>query len=316
MESQSTWGMVTTAKAPAVDILRFAAHHIDAGAALIHVFLDEANPAAFDALTRHPKCEVTVCDDAYWRRASSERPEKVEQRQSANASRAYQKHPDIGWLMHADIDEFLVSDQPVAELLTGLPENTDTFRARPMESLATSGESAPEAFKDFIPNDGNRGAKTQQIYPTYGPYINAGFLSHLGGKVFVRGGLPNVKFRIHNAFQNGVFIDREASHDSVRLAHLHATNWKDWSRVFPFRLAQGAYRHGLKPVAHEEIGDISLNDLFNVLLEDGGVDGLRPFFDEVCADSKELRTRLNEQGLLVLHDLDLDEKLTRHFPEL
>jgi hypothetical protein len=308
--------MVATAKAPLEDILRFAAHHIDAGAALVHVFLDEANPAAFDALMSHPKCEVTVCNDAYWHSSLGARPEKVEQRQSANASRAYRIHQDIGWLMHADIDEFLVSDEPVAELLTSLPEDTDTFRARPMESLATSAESTPTAFKDFIPNDGSRGAKTQQIYPTYGAYINAGFLSHLGGKVFVRGGLPNVKFRIHNAFQNGEFMQREASCDSFRLAHLHATNWKDWSRALPFRLAHGAYRHGLKPVAHEEIGDISLNDLFNVLLEDGGVNGLCPFFDEVCADSQELRARLKAYGLLVLHDLDLDAKLARHFPEL
>ena len=316
MTSQSTWGIVATAKARAEDILRFAAHHIDAGASLVHVFLDESNPKAFDALVKHPRCNVTVCDESYWQQLSGERPEKVEQRQSVNASYSYRQQTDIDWLMHADVDEFLVSDRPLAEVLGGLPDDIDTFRARPMEALATSRKETPTAFKDFVPSDGKRAAKTKRIYPTFGPYMNAGFLSHLGGKVFVRVGLPNVKFRIHNAFQDGEFIDREASSDSVRLAHLHATNWENWSTAFPFRLKQGAYRHGLKPVAHDEIGDISLNDLFHVLLEDGGIDGLRLFFDEVCADSPELRERLEALGLLVLHDLDLDAKLARHFQDL
>ena len=46
---------------------------------------------------------------------------------------------------------------------------------------------------------------------------------------------------------------------------------------------------------------------------EGGEAGLRAFFNEVCADTPELRATLKAKGLLRLADLDLDAKVSRHF---
>lgn len=310
------WGVVATVKAPVRDILRFAAHHIDAGADLVHIYLDAPNPEAFGALSDHPKCRVTVCDDAYWTATTGQRPAMVEPRQSANASHAYRRQTGLDWIAHLDVDEFLVSARPVAATLAAQPDAIDVLRVRPMEALAVAEDTLPQAFKDYVPNGPARIPTIAQLYPTYGAYVHGGFLSHVAGKVFVRTGLDQVKIRIHNAFQKGEVFQREAESSNLRLAHLHATSWEDWQRSYPFRLEQGSYRPGLKPAPHAEIGAVTLNDLLSVLTEDDGVAGLLPFFEEVCADTPDLRARLRAHDLLVEMDLALDSKLTRHFPKV
>ena len=310
------WGVVATVKAPTRETLRFAAHHIDAGADLVHIYLDAPDPEAFAALDDHPNCRVTVCDDAYWKTCVGQRPAMVEPRQSANASHAYRRHADLDWIAHLDVDEFLVGARPVGETLAALPDDIDTVRVRPMEALAVGDGQQPQAFKDYVPTGPARIPTITQLYPTYGAYVHGGFLSHVAGKVFVRTSLDQVKIRIHNAFQKGEALQREAESDDLRLAHLHATSWEDWQRSYPFRLGQGSYRPGLKPAPHAEIGAVTLNDLFSVLTEDDGVAGLRPFFEEVCADTPELRARLRARNLLVELDLELDAKLTHHFSKV
>jgi hypothetical protein len=42
-------------------------------------------------------------------------------------------------------------------------------------------------------------------------------------------------------------------------------------------------------------------------------DDLRAFFDAVCADSPALRARLAARGMLVAHDLALDETMRAVF---
>ena len=48
--------------------------------------------------------------------------------------------------------------------------------------------------------------------------------------------------------------------------------------------------------------------------DEGGKAGLRAFFDEVCADTPSLRSRLQAHGLLSEVNLALDAALSTHFP--
>ena len=47
---------------------------------------------------------------------------------------------------------------------------------------------------------------------------------------------------------------------------------------------------------------------------ESGENGLRAFFNEVCADTPELRSRLRGHGLLREVDLALPNHLATHFP--
>ncbi len=312
MNPAQTWAIVATVLAPADEILRFVAYHLQAGAHRIYIYLDDENPAAFAALDAHPKVRVTQCNDAWWAQKANGRPQKHQARQTLNATHAYHRPAETDWLAHIDVDEFLVPDQPIAQILARVPADTTMTRIRPMEVLAGSGT----AFKRFIPAGPNRNRIVRSLYPTFGDFVKGGFLSHLGGKVFVRTGLADVEFRIHNAFRGGSQITGIENQPGIDLAHFHARTWADWQASYRFRLTKGSYRAELAPNRPLQKGGLSIHQLLTMIEDEGGKAGLRAFFDEVCADTPDLRARLRAHDLLKEVALDLDSPLSTHFPNL
>ncbi|MGX0875981.1 hypothetical protein ACSSV4_000656 [Roseovarius sp. MBR-154] len=320
MSPSPKWGLVATIKAPARDILNFAAHHLDLGAQRVHVFLDAANPQAEAALRAHPKCRVILCDDAYWhRRRRNGRPDKHQQRQSLNATHCLNKRPRVDWLAHIDVDEFLWSASPLPAQLAALPEDTLSARIRPIEALAPDPADPPldgaQWFKSCARLQDQRRAETNAIYPIYGPHLNGGFLSHVAGKVFVRTDRPGTSLRIHNAFRDNVMDDAPEDLPDTLLCHLHAPSWDDWQAAYRFRLAQGSYREELKPAPQSDGGGLNMHALFRMLEDDGGEDALRGFYDEVCVASPGLRARLAARDALHCVTLGLEGKRRKHFPD-
>lgn len=307
----STWGLSATIRAPAPDIVRFAAYHLEQGAHRLYLYLDAANPVAYAHLKAHPKVRVQICDQAHWKKLGKKRPNRHQVRQSYNATHAYNRRAEVDWLIHMDVDEFLVSERSIAESLGDLGPGQMSARVRPMEKLGDS----ENAFKAFIPSGAARRATVEQIYPTFGRYIRGGFLSHLAGKLFVRTGLPNMKLQIHNAFQNDATLPKAVELGSMDLAHCHAPTWDAWRAAFDDRLKRGSYRAELPAAAPAQEGSMSLHDLFSRLYTDAGDAGLRQFYDEVIGDSPDLRARLGAHDLLRLVDLGLERVVQKHFPD-
>ncbi|MFY0645721.1 glycosyltransferase family 2 protein [Sulfitobacter geojensis] len=303
----ATWGISATILAPVRDILGFAAYHLEAGAHRIYIYLDDDNHAAFDALEAHPKIRPTLCDADWWK---GKRPKKHQVRQTLNATHAYRRRAEVDWLIHMDVDEFLVADRPIGDVLAALPANDKTARIRPMEQLAGDGT----AFKAFVPNGPDRNRIVADLYPTYGTYIKGGFLSHLAGKCFVRSGLDGVRAQIHNAFQHDEMLKGPESTQGIDLAHCHATSWESWYAAFRYRLEKGSYRADLAPNRPRDKGGLSMHELFAMIEADSGTAGLRAFFDEVCADTPALRDRLSAHGLLKRAKFDLNTTISKHFP--
>lgn len=304
----TTWGLSATVLAPARDTLRFAAYHLEQGAHRLYIYLDEANEEAYKPLKAHPKIRVTTCNAAHWKKLIGQRPEKHQARQTMNATHAYQRRIEVDWLIHMDVDEFLVPSTPISDVLACV--DAQSARARPMELLGGS----TDAFKAFIPPNGARQALVEQIYPTFGKHLRGGFLSHLAGKLFVRTGLTDIAIQIHNAFQGGEMLESAAELVQVDLAHCHAKSWDDWRAAYAYRLDKGSYRAEIKAAIKPDQGGMSLHDLFRWLEADQGEAGLRAFYDEAVGDSADMRTRLDAHGVLRVVDLDLDAALKRHFP--
>jgi glycosyl transferase family 2 len=303
------WGLAATVKAPAADILAFAAYHLDMGAHRLHLFLDEPNPQTLVHLKAHPKIRVTTCDESYWKRINKRRPVKHQVRQSLNATFAYHHKAEVDWLIHMDVDEFLWSDVQIDVALAALPACVQSARIRPIEAMAGDGT----AFKAFIPANKNRDATVTRLYPTYGDYVKGGFLSHVQGKVFVRTGVPDMELRIHSVFQNG---DRDVDQTEladIDLCHCHAPSWDRWMDTFQYRLEKGSYRPDLSPAKPRAQGGVTLHELLSQILNEEGINGLRAFYQEVCADTPVLRQRLESEGLLKIRNLDLGTKIRKHF---
>ncbi|MDF3414023.1 glycosyltransferase family 2 protein [Sulfitobacter sp. M57] len=303
----ATWGISATILAPVRDILAFAAYHLEAGAHRLYIYLDDDNQAAFDALKAHPKIRPTLCNEAWW---NGKPPKKHQVRQTRNATHAYGRRAEVDWLIHMDVDEFLVAQQPVAAVLAALPPEQKIARIRPMEQLAGDGTS----FKAFVPNGPDRQKIVAGLYPTYGPYLKGGFLSHLAGKCFVRSGLSGVRVQIHNAFQHDEMLQGPETTPDIDLAHCHASDWDDWYSSYRHRLEKGSYRAELAPNRPRDKGGLSMHELFQMIEAEGGKTALEAFFDEVCRDTPALRQRLSAQGLLKRANLDLNTTIPKHFP--
>ncbi|MEQ9259857.1 MAG: glycosyltransferase family 2 protein [Roseovarius sp.] len=317
MSSRPTWGVVSTIKAPAREILDFAAHHLDLGAERLFIYLDEDQPEARKALKSHPKCRVIVTDAAYWARRKG-RPEMHQPRQTANATHCYSRNPQVDWLAHIDDDEFLWPQTPLPEQLAALPPATRSARVHAIEALAPDPSDPPPDgqiwAKGHARQQGPRRAETNAIYPTYGEHLNGGFLSHVAGKVFVKTGLENVSLRIHNAFFDRAQDREPARLEHTRLVHLHAHDWAHWLELYRFRMAQGSYRESLRAAPMPDGIALTMNQLFAMLEAEGGEEALRAFYREVCTATPELRERLAAHGHLHAVRLELDTKRRRHFP--
>jgi hypothetical protein len=285
----------------------------------VHVYLDEDNPQARDHLSAHPKCRVTVTDDAYWSRRAKGRPDTHQPRQTANATHCYNRNPQVDWLAHIDVDEFLWPAAPIADQLAALPSDTRSARVHPIEALAPDPDDPPPKgqiwCKGHARQQGRRRAQTNEIYPTYGEHLNGGFLSHVAGKVFVRTGLDAVSLRIHNAFFDRRQDPDPARLDAMHLVHLHAHSWPHWQETFRFRMAQGSYRDSLRAAPMPDGIALTMNQLFSMLEDDGGEPALRAFYREVCTATPDLRARLDRHGHLHAVRLDLDTKRQKQFPD-
>ena len=305
-----TWGLSATIKAPADEILAFAAYHLELGAHRLYIYLDDDNPAAFSRLKAHPKIRVITCDNGYWRKLTGKRPPKHQSRQSANATQAYHRRAEVDWLIHMDVDEFLWPDGALINCLAALDRQVQCARVRPMESLSGDGTM----FKAFIPNGPNRDAIVSRLYPQFGPYVKGGFLSHLAGKLFVRPGLDDLVVKIHNVFQDSATNPGQVELGDVALCHAHAKSWENWISAYRFRLEKGSYRAELAPNRPRVMGGMSMHELLHWIESDAGEAGLRAFHDELCADTSELRARLEKESALRRCDLRLDHWRQKHFP--
>ncbi len=308
--AEAKWGIVSTILAPSEDILRFCAYHLQAGAHRLYIYLDDPEAEVFETLKAHRRIRPTLCTPGYWKKQGGARPVKHQVRQTKNATRAYRRKDEVDWLIHIDVDEFLVSEQPIGEALGALDPEVLCARARPMEVLAGD----PTAFKAFMPKSPERDAALRRIYPTYGDFVKGGFLSHVAGKLFVRLGQEGLKLRIHNAFVDGVENPGQVELTQVDLAHLHAKSWEDWLATYRYRLEHGSYRAELGPNRTRKTGGVTMHELFTQIEADGGEGALRAFYDEMCVASPGLIARLDAEGVLKRADLQLDAALNREFP--
>ncbi|CUH80440.1 hypothetical protein TRM7557_02897 [Tritonibacter multivorans] len=301
------WGLVATIKAEAHEILGFAAHHLEAGAHRLFLYLDAPCPAAMVLLEAHPKIRVTLCDRAYWDRNHGYRPGKHQVRQALNATRAYQKQArDVDWLIHMDVDEFIAGPAPLAAVLAAQPTEQQALRIRPAEALAGSDTH----FKRFLGNAPKTRDLIDQVYPEFGRYLRGGFLSHLQGKVLLRTGMGAVEVKIHNGFLDGEIP--AADLEGWDLCHFHSPDWDRWLANFNYRLDRGSYREGL---AAARPNTQPLHHVLSALYHSEGEAGLHRFFAEVCADSPALRQRLAAVNGICQHALNRAETRSRHFPQ-
>lgn len=212
------WSVVATADEPAALVLAFALHHLELGAAQIHLFLDGPNPEAEAVLRDLPQVQLVVCDTAHW--AASVRRQKPKLhtgRQLVNANIAYaQTRSD--WLLHCDCDEFVrdgaaltgeLSDTGPDRVYLKLPVAERAYLPAPVTAAQT--EDPFDGIFRFPMSD--FATIGPQIYGDLAPFLKDGVTGHRAGKAVVRTGLP-ISMGIHSP-------DGPPPHKTARSRLLH-----------------------------------------------------------------------------------------------
>lgn len=238
-----SWSIVATVKASEDQVLAFLAHHLPLGPARIRLCFDDPDDPVAARVAALPQVEVLRCDTAHWACFGTPRPDKHQARQAFNAQAAYRQRAE-DWLLHLDVDEFLLPDRPVAEVLAAVPAARAILRVAPWEALHD-----PEMADDIFTARHFRAelsgeAKAAQRRAVFGPYADllpAGVLSHAIGKCFFRTGIADLRPWIHGAKIHGTRLPSGPPAPDMALLHFHAQDPTRWRAQLPFRLSRGAY---------------------------------------------------------------------------
>lgn len=291
-----TWGVVSTVKARPDAVLAFVAHHLSLGAARIWLCFDDPDDPAADALPPLPQITVLRCDAVHWAGIGMARPDRHQNRQTANAQ-AILRICDLPWLAHIDVDEFLLPDRPIATILSEVAPHRPFVRAKAWEAL-----HCPDLPDDVFTsnvfraplNAAGHADHRQAIFGPYADYLPTGVLSHAVGKCFFRTGVPGLQAWLHGASRQGAKVPPGPPLQGVVLLHFHSQDPEDWIGRLPYRLERGAYV--LKP----ELADF---------LRGATPDDIRDFYHRCLTATPEAVAWLREHGLLREVSLGLRDKV-------
>ncbi len=239
----ATWDVVATLKAPAEQVLAFAAHHLSLGAGHLWLYFDDPDAAVPAALTAHPKVTVTLCDDPLWR-ARGRRPERHQNRQARNAQDAYARTKSQ-WLTHIDVDEFIHTDREISGALNSVHPDALVIQMEPFEAMHD-----PSLPDDIFTARAFRGPLKKgfanfrdMALGSYAALIPDGMLSHSVGKCFFRSGIEGLTPRLHGAMLAGSRVPSFGRLADTCLLHFHAQDREGWLAALPYRLTRGAYQY-------------------------------------------------------------------------
>ena len=292
----ATWSLVATVKAPEEKVLAFAAYHLSLGADHLWLFFDDPSQPIPGLLARHPRVTVTLCDDDHWLRACNRRPPQHQNRQTQNARLTYRELVTTDWIVHIDVDEFLLTPRPIAAILDDTPEDTIAMRLEPFEAMHD-----PLLPDDIYTAREFRGALRHEYWPrrraALGPYrkvIRDGMLSHSVGKTIYRTRVPGLLPRLHAVMVNKVMVAPPSWQPEIRLLHFHAQDKAAWLAAVPFRITKGAYQ--FRPELQAFLAEASPEEVDK-------------FYRRTQILPFDLRDVLVTDGRLLIVDLGLREKV-------
>lgn len=192
------WSVVATVAERPEPLLAFAAHHALLGAHRIHLYLDRPDPDLKARLEQVPGCDVTLCDDAHWKRLTGgARPKPVEARQIENAADAYRRS-DADWLAHLDGDEFISCTRELGIELAHVPEAFSLVHLDVRERVYLERDTDPDLFSGvFRKHYKARFGNQQHVLGDLARYADGGFFGHAVGKCLVRTGREGLIMGIH-----------------------------------------------------------------------------------------------------------------------
>lgn len=297
-----SWGVAATINENLDQAVAFAAHHIDLGADHVVLFGEDRNALPME-LAEHPKIAVILADESVIAPKQKERLPARNARKASYFNRARRKL-SVDWLAMLDTDEFLVSAEPIRNLLAEVPADAAFLELPIVEKYAGSTDA-------YRPPSGEWSLSTEDqrnLFPTFHSYVSNLMLGGSDPRLFVRAKIPNI--RVGNFVIK--YEKRRATNghtpEGLLVAHDHAQSFEAFLAAMPRRLEQG-YARRLE-------GGIDIRSTLETLdLEEASTE-LEGFFYEVASARPEVLEVLEKAGDLRRIDLKLDEKIASLIEEI
>lgn len=290
-----SWGLVATVKAPEEELLAFVAYHLSLGASRLWLYFDDPDDPAYERVAKLPRVTAIRCTNWYWARRGGRR-DALYLRQISNALHA-QRKCRLDWLGHIDVDEYLYTSRPVAQVLAAMPDKVPNLLMEPFEAMHDPGlpDDIFTARQFRGPLTAPYRALHADIFGRMASAVAKGSLSHIIGKSFCRPQVPGVAIALHDVILNRQ-KQRTTFHPELRLLHFHAQDPVEWRRMLPFRLARGAYHFEEERQLH-------------AFLSTADDKALQDFYDATMTLTPEKIALLQAHDRLITADLRLRAKV-------
>lgn len=292
----TAWGVCATVRATGNQLLAFAGHHLSIGAAHVWLHFDDPDDPALPVLSSLPRVSAIRCDAVWWQADGRQRPEAHQNRQARNIQRLCAEAP-LPWIVHLDVDEFLLPDRPVSEILAELLPDNLMLRVAPWEALHDPALQndifTARHFRAALRGPDMAGLRAE-VFGRHADLLPDGMLSHAAGKCFFRTGIRRLEPRIHGAFYAKARLAGGAFHPDLSLLHFHAQDPADWIDRLPFRLTRGAYQYNPALQSHLVKADAA---------------EIAAFYAAVQCPAPNIRDLLRRSGLLREASLHLRQRV-------
>lgn len=230
-------GIISTVKAPTLQLYLFVNYHLNIGVDHIILFFDDPEDVGITSFSQYPRVTVISCSSEYWKERIGDRPESIEERQIVNVNQGaeYLSLKKCNWLIHIDCDELLNTSQPIKKVIGGF--NADVIRFSVLEAVAEQ-----EKYDHiFIPTLFKKKARKLQISVAQrfgcsnaifdGEY----FRGHTASKAAVRI-IPKMKgeYGIHGPKKS--LCNRVGKTDKIQLLHFDCVSIDEWKMKWDRRI--------------------------------------------------------------------------------
>ncbi len=243
----TTFSIVCLANEDNKILQTFLDYYLRIGATEIALFVDRAEdgmPVSLEHFNAQQRDRIllTYCDDGYWRAVGTPRPTMLEDRQRA-VFNAYFKQCKQDWLLVCDADEFLVSPEPLAEVLEHVPDDVASVTFPPIEAIWGPGDDIDKAYGNswFRAPFSDAATWAREGRSLYGlerlVMSRRGTLGHDDGKSMTRTNGAATRLDLHWAVAGRTQVSVPSAQcgaplASVRLVHFDAIDFARWRKKF------------------------------------------------------------------------------------
>ncbi len=317
-------GITTTVRAPVERVSEFVNYHLDLGVERIHLFFDDPDDPAIDAISS-PRVTATRCDRRHWaeaadlfagaaRAALHERARDlvlrdlesndycIETRQILNATLALgrAREEQLDWLFHIDADELIYARSgSLSELMAGIPRDADVAHFPPLEALpeesTNSGSFADVRwFKSLLHVGYPPSRRVHRLHRTLGRLVGC----HVWGEYFHGHCVGKAATRVQSQ-ASCISVHRPGPISALKVhvppaawvLHFDCISFDEWLVKWRRRSGVGVARM-MRPIRREE------GRQFAALDAAGDLAGLRALYQHLYYVPASQRRRLERLKLL------------------